>query len=80
MKKFSIIKDESLLTTPLKKNIKWTRTKIIIVALAVGVPYISMIAFLVSYGIPLGGIITLISLPIIMLVAYSTIYFLTRNI
>lgn len=80
MKKFSPVSDESILTTPLKKKIKWTRKKLTMVGIATLTPYTAMVCYLISVGVPMGGIITLISVPILLVVSFSIIYNLTKNL
>ena len=79
-KKFRVIRDESILTTPLKKNIKWTQKKIIMAAILTLIPYTAIIFYVISSGIPTGAVVSMIFVPIVMVVAYSIIYSLTRNL
>jgi len=79
-KRFQIIKDESLLTQPLKKDIKWTRKKLTMVGIVSLIPYSAIVFYLISSGIPLGAIVTMISVPIVLVGAYSIIYNLTKNL
>lgn len=80
MSKFKAIKSEKVLTQTLKKNVKWTRKKIMMVAVATLIPYSGIIAYVIASGVPIGGVITLIGFPVVMVISYSLMYNLTKNL
>ncbi len=79
-KRFQILKDESILTTPLKKDIKWTRKKLTMVGIAALIPYSAIVFYVISSGMPMGAVVSMISVPIVLVVGFSIIYNLTKNL
>ena len=80
MAKYKILKDESILTTPLKKDIKWTPKKLTTIGIITLIPYSAIIAYVMSFGVPKGAIVSMILVPIVIVTAYSIIYNLTKNL
>lgn len=80
MSKFKTVKNEKVLRQTLKHNVKWTRQKIMMVAVATLIPYSGIIAYVIASGVPLGGVITLIGFPVITVISYSLIYHFTKNL
>lgn len=73
-------KDEKMLTKGLKKDIKWTPKKLTIAAIGVLIPYAAIVAYVISFGVPLGLIIVMIAVPVIFFGGFSLLYFLTKNL
>lgn len=79
-KKLKIIKEESLLTTPLKKNIRWTPQKLIMAGIITLIPYSAIIYYVISSGMPTGAVVTMVAVPIVMVGSYYFIYNWSRNL
>ncbi|MDY6804004.1 MAG: hypothetical protein SXA11_09390 [Cyanobacteriota bacterium] len=79
-KRFTILKDESILTTPLKKKIKWTPKKLTMVGIITLIPYSAIVFYVISSGMPTGAFVTMIAVPIVLVVGFSIIYNLTKNL
>lgn len=75
-----LIKDQKVLTQILKNDVKWTRQKIMMVAVAALIPYSGIVAYVIASGVPLGAVITLIGFPVITVISYSLIYHFTKNL
>jgi hypothetical protein len=80
MSRFKTVKDEKLLTKTLKKNVKWTRKKLIMVGIATLIPYSAIIFYVIYSGAPVGAVMTLIAFPTVTAISYSIIYNLTKNL
>ncbi|GFZ91741.1 hypothetical protein [Okeania sp. KiyG1] len=80
MGKFKLIKDEKLLTEPLKKDIKWTPKKLTLAGICLLVPYTAILVYVISSGAPLGLIILMISFPVVFFGGFSLLYSLTKNL
>lgn len=78
MSKRKYINDEKILTTGLKKEIKWTRPRIFIVALVFFAIYGSFVFYTTSISMVLAGIV--IAAPVILATFYGLIYFLNRDL
>ena len=79
-KKLKIIKDESILTEPLKKDIKWTPKKLTMAGIITLIPYSAILSYVISAGMPMGAVVSMISVPIVLVGAYLIIYNLTKNL
>ena len=75
-----IVKDEKMLTKPLKKDIKWTPKKLTLAGIGLLVPYTAILVYVISFGVPLGLIIAMIVFPVIFFGGFSLLYFLTKNL
>ncbi len=73
-------KDEKMLTKGLKKDIKWTPKKLTLAGIGVLIPYTAILVYIISFGVPLGLIILMISVPLIFFGGFSLLYFLTKNL
>ncbi len=80
MKKFRAVKDESLLRDTLKKDIKWTPKKLTLAGIGLLVPYTAILVYVISFGVPLGLIIVMISVPVIFYGGFYLLYSLTKNL
>ena len=78
-KKLKIVKDESILTTPLKKDIKWTPKKLTMAGFVALIPYSAIVFYVISSGMPMGAVVSMVLVPIVLVGAYLIIYNLTKN-
>ena len=79
-KRFQILKDESILTTPLKKDVKWTRKKLTMVGIITLIPYSAIVFYVISSGMPTGAVVSMIAVPIVFVVGFSIMYNFTKNL
>ncbi|NEP81975.1 MAG: hypothetical protein F6K17_27685 [Okeania sp. SIO3C4] len=80
MGKLKIIKDESLLTGTLKKDIKWTPKKLTFAGICLLAPYTAILVYVISSGAPLGLIILMLLVPVVFFGGFSLLYYLTKNL
>ncbi|AMW27957.1 hypothetical protein [Arthrospira platensis] len=78
MGKRTYIKDKKLLNTTLKKDIKWTPTKIILAALGFLIPYGGFVYYSTSISLIFAGL--LIAGPVMAGALYGFIYFVNRDL
>lgn len=75
-----MVKDQSLLTKPLKQDIKWTRKRLTMLGIGILIPYSALMFYVISSGVPMGAIISLLLFPTVLVLGYSAIYNLTKNL
>ena len=73
-------KDAKMLTSPLKKDIKWTPKKLTLAGIGLLVPYTAILVYVISSGVPLGLIIVMIAVPVIFFGGFYLLYLLTKNL